>query len=271
MRFAISAGGLGAAVFALLVHSAAANTPATKGVHPDQITLYSGPGDFDCADGSGKISMAQVNDEYCDCSDGSDEPGTSACQNGKFWCKNFQHRGLYLFSSRVNDGVCDCCDGSDEHNGVAVCEDRCAEEGREIREALVKKIDLLEQGILKRPEYVERATSFKQGIETRTAELTKTIQETEEKMNEKQKTIDELQKVVDGEKEARAPEEGEKRRSVEVRQKLRQDVRDARRAHELAVKHQLEEVARAAQLVKDAEQAPPQGEGGGEEVHAAQD
>lgn len=39
----------------------------------------------------------------------------------------------------------DCCDGSDEHNGVAVCEDRCAEEGREIREALVKKIDLLEQ------------------------------------------------------------------------------------------------------------------------------
>jgi hypothetical protein len=50
---------------------------------------------------------------------------------------------------RVRDPVVacrtDCCDGSDEYNGVKVCEDRCAEEGREIKEALMKKIHMQEE------------------------------------------------------------------------------------------------------------------------------
>lgn len=32
--------------------------------------------EFRCADGSGVIPVALVNDDYCDCIDGSDEPGT---------------------------------------------------------------------------------------------------------------------------------------------------------------------------------------------------
>ena len=34
-----------------------------------------------------KIPFDWVNDDYCDCpEDGSDEPATGACQNGKFYC-----------------------------------------------------------------------------------------------------------------------------------------------------------------------------------------
>jgi protein kinase C substrate 80K-H len=64
-------------------------------------------------------------DDYCDCRDGSDEPGTSACLNGKFWCRNIGFEGQLVPSSRVNDRICDCCDGSDEYNGHVQCQDTC--------------------------------------------------------------------------------------------------------------------------------------------------
>lgn len=77
-----------------------------------------------------QLDWKQVNDDYCDCPDGSDEPGTSACENNKFWCENEGHIGSYAPSHVVNDGICDyvyCCDGSDEWNTGVQCEDRCAE------------------------------------------------------------------------------------------------------------------------------------------------
>ena len=61
------------------------------------------------------IEWRQVNDNHCDCPDGSDEPGTSACPNSKFYCEA-EHR--YIPSSNVNDGICDCCDGADEYKGI---------------------------------------------------------------------------------------------------------------------------------------------------------
>ena len=60
-----------------------------------------------------------------DCEDGSDEPSTSACPGGKFFCPNSPHTPLFLNSSRVDDGVCDCCDGSDEHKR-GHCANDCA-------------------------------------------------------------------------------------------------------------------------------------------------
>jgi hypothetical protein len=65
-----------------------------------------------CPDGTRGL----VNDNYCDCADGSDEPDTSACsmrlvQRETFKCKDGSRT---LYSSRVGDGIKDCDDGSDE-------------------------------------------------------------------------------------------------------------------------------------------------------------
>ncbi|XP_057309793.1 uncharacterized protein LOC130647823 isoform X2 [Hydractinia symbiolongicarpus] len=82
-----------------------------RGVHPQNIHLFNDiQKHFQCSDGT-EIKMTAVNDDYCDCTDGSDEPGTSACINGRFFCGP---ENVELPSSYVNDGICDCCDGSDE-------------------------------------------------------------------------------------------------------------------------------------------------------------
>ncbi|XP_053662120.1 uncharacterized protein LOC128711274 [Anopheles marshallii] len=76
---------------------------------------------FRCLSSHKEIPWEWVNDDYCDCpDDGSDEPSTSACPQGRFYCR-FQKRhktgrgkDIFVSSGWVNDGVCDCCDGSDE-------------------------------------------------------------------------------------------------------------------------------------------------------------
>ncbi|XP_071940888.1 uncharacterized protein [Antedon mediterranea] len=43
---------------------------------------------FQCFVDGKTVPWASVNDDYCDCTkDGSDEPGTSACSNGRFYCQ----------------------------------------------------------------------------------------------------------------------------------------------------------------------------------------
>ncbi|XP_062540948.1 uncharacterized protein LOC134208982 isoform X2 [Armigeres subalbatus] len=95
-----------------------------RGIRLRDIDLYSdlnGAAGFRCLNIKREISWSKVNDDYCDCpEDGSDEPGTNACEKGRYYCR-FQKRhqtgrGGYVSvpSSRVNDGICDCCDGSDE-------------------------------------------------------------------------------------------------------------------------------------------------------------
>ncbi|CAF4097964.1 unnamed protein product [Rotaria sp. Silwood2] len=80
---------------------------------------------FTCLDGSLTIPFEFVNDDYCDCQDGTDEPGTSACPNGQFFCENKGYFGTLIPSHFVGDGICDCCDGSDEYETTIVCNNTC--------------------------------------------------------------------------------------------------------------------------------------------------
>ena len=75
---------------------------------------------FKCPISGEVIKARYVNDDYCDCKDGSDEPNTDACSENKFDCKysRFSHHVKSIPSSRVNDGICDCCDGSDEYKNM---------------------------------------------------------------------------------------------------------------------------------------------------------
>lgn len=89
------------------------------GTHEKQISLYKPMANniFKCFQSYEEIDYAKVNDDYCDCLDGTDEPGTNACVNGIFYCKHQSNSGKvtnFVSSYKVNDGICDCCDGSDE-------------------------------------------------------------------------------------------------------------------------------------------------------------
>lgn len=121
-----------------------------RGASPAEAVLYvtDGSGQFTCRDGSKKIPYARVNDDYCDCEDGSDEPGTSACLNGVFYCANNGDEAKTLRSMFVDDGVCDCCDGSDEPKGT--CPDVCREIGRETLKRVEQELADAKLGLSKR-------------------------------------------------------------------------------------------------------------------------
>ncbi|KNH05568.1 protein kinase C substrate protein [Perkinsela sp. CCAP 1560/4] len=100
----------------------------TRGVAPENEERYQ-HSTFTCDDGT-IIPADRVNDNFCDCTNGEDEPGTSACSiltmhNKTFHCPNAGHRPKLLFRSQVDDGICDCCDGSDEPSGK--CPNTCVE------------------------------------------------------------------------------------------------------------------------------------------------
>ncbi|KAJ6693529.1 hypothetical protein OIU85_004313 [Salix viminalis] len=94
------------------------------GIHPlDE--KYFGSQVIKCKDDSKSFSRDRLNDNFCDCLDGTDEPGTSACPRGKFYCRNYGSTPKFIFSSRVNDQICDCCDGSDEYGSGINCPNTC--------------------------------------------------------------------------------------------------------------------------------------------------
>lgn len=62
--------------------------PPAAGVGREDATRFAAAraaGRFACRSSSPVVSVSweMVNDDFCDCNDGSDEPGTSACSNGE--------------------------------------------------------------------------------------------------------------------------------------------------------------------------------------------
>jgi len=160
---------------------------------------------FACLDGSRVIPVRHVNDDYCDCRDGSDEPGTSACPQGSFYCPNAQYKPSVIPSSRVNDGICDCCDGSDEWRGVVLCSNICADLGKVLREEAAKELEMKRAGWTKRLDY---STTGRKENEDRKLKL--------EELKQKK---DSLQKERDDAEEAK--------NDIEAREKEAKDKHEA--------------------------------------------
>lgn len=100
-----------------------------RGVSPQDEKYYFDGAMIACKDGSKYFPRNRLNDGFCDCPDGTDEPGTSACPESKFYCRNAGDTPCFIFSSRVNDRICDCCDGSDEYDSGLICPNTCTKGG----------------------------------------------------------------------------------------------------------------------------------------------
>lgn len=101
-----------------LIRDKNGRTVSLRGTRDQDIVKYlpNVNGKFVCFASKREIDFVKINDDYCDCPmDGSDEPGTNACNSGVFNCEtNSKKSAARIPSYKVNDGYCDCCDGSDE-------------------------------------------------------------------------------------------------------------------------------------------------------------
>lgn len=161
--------------------------------------MYSGDG-FECLDGSGPIPLTSVNDDFCDCSDGSDEPGTAACSGLEratlnppgFYCVNAMARPMYIYWSRVGDGICDCCDGSDEWQ-LGGCEDVCEKRNRARRQRMEQRQHEMKKGIQAREVKMRQVREQAEEAKRTLADLRAALPQLEEEVSAKKAALEEAQ------------------------------------------------------------------------------
>lgn len=184
----------------LAVGMSAVEVQRPRGVPLTKRPFYEEGKPFTCLDGSRTIPFNRVNDDYCDCQDGSDEPGTAACPNGHFHCTNAGFRPAFIPSSRVNDGICDCCDTTDEYNSGAACQNTCREMGRKERESLQKLAEIAKEGFLLKQQLIQEA---KRGLEEKKIKLSE-VQVSKQDMETKVESLRTVKETAERpEKEAK--------------------------------------------------------------------
>ncbi|KAK9294408.1 hypothetical protein QLX08_010966 [Tetragonisca angustula] len=206
---------LSANLLILLGHVAGSKVLQIRGIPIAKSSLYPSNRDFQCLDGSLIIPFSHVNDNYCDCADGSDEPGTPACTNGSFYCENSGHKPRYIPSTWVNDGVCDCCDTTDEYSSGKECPNNCNELGKEARLEQQKAEELIREGNKIRMEMIAKGKQLKTDYQARLVKLRAEYEEAELVKKEK-----ELLKTQAEERESAALE---KYKQVEPEQSTAED------------------------------------------------
>lgn len=186
--------------------------------------FYTSKSTFTCiSNPSIVLEASQLNDNSCDCPDGSDEPGTAACSyidtlspeqplpgstSGTtnttnalpgFWCVNAGHIGSYIPFMYVNDGVCDyelCCDGSDEFSRVGgmQCENRCDAIGKEHRRLEEERRQSKERSAKRRRTMIKEARELRRRVEANVASLKSEIEALEVRKGELQKKYEEVER-----------------------------------------------------------------------------
>ncbi|KAL4821689.1 glucosidase II beta subunit-like protein-domain-containing protein [Aspergillus spinulosporus] len=195
-----------------------------RGVGPEFAQFYKDTTTFSCISHPAvQIPFSAVNDDFCDCPDGSDEPGTAACAHLSgntplnvahlqghsgdglkaalpgFYCKNKGHKPSYIPFQRVNDGICDyelCCDGSDEwaRVGGKKCEDKCKEIGKEWRKKEEKRQKSMTAALKKKRELLVDAGRQQKELEDRIAALKTDIEGKEVRLKALEADLEEVKK-----------------------------------------------------------------------------
>ncbi|KAK4177226.1 putative glucosidase 2 subunit beta precursor [Triangularia setosa] len=217
------------ALLGVIAHgSLAASKGLPRGVGPEFVKFFESKTVFPCiSNPSITLKASQVNDNSCDCPDGSDEPGTAACANidplspeqplpgsvtgttnttaalPGFWCVNAGHIGSYLPFMYVNDGICDyelCCDGSDEyaHTGGVQCENRCDSIGKEYRRLEEGRRQNKERSAKKRRTLVKESRELRRRVEVKIANLKTEVRDLDAKKAELQAKFEEVERSERG-------------------------------------------------------------------------
>ncbi|KAK2035277.1 glucosidase II beta subunit-like protein [Colletotrichum zoysiae] len=205
-----------------------------RGVGPEFTKFFESKETFSCIGHPEiKLGIKQVNDNTCDCPDGSDEPGTAACAyldplspsqpfSGSltgttnttnalpgFWCANAGHIGAYVPFMFVNDGHCDydvCCDGTEEYSGVGgvKCENKCAEIGKEYRRVEAARKDAIDKAAKRRKTMAKESRELRRRVEAKVNTLKDEVKGLETRKDELEQKLHEIErsekgKVVKGE------------------------------------------------------------------------
>ncbi|KAK4145671.1 glucosidase II beta subunit-like protein-domain-containing protein [Dichotomopilus funicola] len=195
-----------------------------RGVGPEFAKFYSSKSVFPCISNPFiTLDPSQINDNSCDCPDGSDEPGTAACSHldalspeqplpgsvtgttnttsalPGFWCVNAGHIGAYVPFMYINDGVCDyglCCDGTDEfsHVGGIQCENRCAAIGKEYRRLEEERRQSKERSAKRRRTLAKEARELRRRVEAKIAALESELEGLEARKIELQKRFEDVER-----------------------------------------------------------------------------
>ncbi|KAJ8008009.1 hypothetical protein DPEC_G00100280 [Dallia pectoralis] len=158
-------------LIAVVLWSISIDSQTIRGISLSYKRFYRERKSFLCIDGSKLIPFDQVNDDYCDCVDGSDEPGTAACPGGRFYCTNLGYRPHYIPSSRVNDAICDCCDASDEYNSHTLCQNTCRDLGQTEREEVKSQMKALDEGLRLKQELIQEGIQMWQDKQAQLRDL----------------------------------------------------------------------------------------------------
>ncbi|XP_012732366.1 glucosidase 2 subunit beta isoform X2 [Fundulus heteroclitus] len=171
-------------IAAALLWAAFVESRKIRGISSSYKRFYRERKSFLCIDGSKMIPFEQVNDDYCDCADGSDEPGTSACPRGRFYCTNLGFRPHYIPSSRVNDGICDCCDASDEYNSHVRCQNTCWNLGQKERAYVEGQMKTLDEGLRLKQQLIEEGVLLWREKQAQLRELQRAAEDLQIKLEE---------------------------------------------------------------------------------------